>query len=42
MKEWEKLLKSYGFEIIETIYLGINEPVVPEHQILIIADHTKS
>jgi SAM-dependent methyltransferase len=37
---WEKLLESLGFEIIETIYLGINEPVVPEHQILIIADHT--
>ena len=40
VKGWEKLLKSHGFDIIETIYLGINEPVVPEHQILIIADHT--
>ena len=42
VKEWEKILKSHGFDVIETIYLGINEPVVPEHQILIIADHTNS
>ena len=42
VKGWEKLLKSHGFDMIETIYLGINEPVVPEHQILIIADHTDS
>ena len=40
VKGWEKLLKSHGFDIIETNYLGINEPIVPEHQILIIADHT--
>ncbi|WP_287584391.1 class I SAM-dependent methyltransferase [Candidatus Borrarchaeum sp.] len=42
IKEWEKILKSHGFDIIETIYLGINEPVVPEHQILIIADHVNN
>ena len=35
---WEKILKSHGFELTETIYLGINEPVVPEHQILLIFD----
>ena len=38
---WKKLLKSHGFEVIETNYLGINEPVIPEHQILIIADKTQ-
>jgi SAM-dependent methyltransferase len=37
---WETLLRSHGFEIVETTYLGINEPIVPEHQILIIADRT--
>jgi SAM-dependent methyltransferase len=42
VKGWEKLLKSHGFDMVENIYLGINEPVVPEHQILIIADHTNS
>ena len=42
VKGWEKLLKSHGFDMIKTIYLGINEPVVPEHQILIIADHNNS
>ncbi|MFX1283154.1 MAG: class I SAM-dependent methyltransferase [Promethearchaeota archaeon] len=36
---WKKLLQSHGFETTETVYLGINEPIVPEHQILIIADH---
>ncbi len=39
VKGWEKLLQPHGFETIETVYLGINEPIVPEHQILIIADH---
>jgi SAM-dependent methyltransferase len=38
VKEWEKILKLHGFDVVETTYLGINEPVVPEHQILIIAD----
>ncbi len=42
VKGWEKILKSQGFEMIEAIYLGINEPVVPEHQILIIADRINS
>ncbi len=37
-KEWEKILELHGFRIIETVYLGINEPMVPEYQILIIAD----
>jgi SAM-dependent methyltransferase len=36
---WEKILNSHGFNIVKTVYLGINEPIVPEHQILIIADH---
>ena len=35
---WKKLLKSYGFDVIETKYVGIDEPAVPEHQVFIIAD----
>jgi 2-polyprenyl-3-methyl-5-hydroxy-6-metoxy-1,4-benzoquinol methylase len=42
VKGWEKMLKSRGFDMIESIYLGINEPIVPEHQILFVADHTGS
>lgn len=42
VKGWEKLLKSHGFKVIETVYLGINEPIVPEYQMLIIADHTNN
>jgi SAM-dependent methyltransferase len=38
VKEWEKILEFHGFRIVETAYLGINEPMVPEYQILIIAD----
>ena len=38
VEEWKKLLKSYGFDVIETKYVGIDEPVVPEHQIFIIAE----
>ena len=38
---WKLILKSLGFDITENIYLGIHEPVVPEHQILLIADNTK-
>ena len=39
--KWEKLLKSYGFDVIETEYVGIDEPLVPEHHVFIIADKTK-
>ncbi|MFX1592318.1 MAG: class I SAM-dependent methyltransferase [Promethearchaeota archaeon] len=38
VKEWEKLLKSYGFQVNETRYVGIDEPPVPEHHVFIIAD----
>ncbi|MFX1503803.1 MAG: class I SAM-dependent methyltransferase [Promethearchaeota archaeon] len=38
IKAWESLLKSYGFTVIETKYVGIDEPVVPEHQVFIIAE----
>ena len=38
---WEKILKSCGFDVIETKYIGVDEPLVPEHHIFIIADHTK-
>jgi len=40
VKEWEKLLKSYGFEVILTKYVGIDEPVVPEYHVFIIANKT--
>ncbi len=42
LKGWDKILKSYGYDIIKTKYLGLNEPLVPEHQILIIADHSNN
>lgn len=42
VKGWEKILKSHGFDMIKTMYLGISEPVVPEHQILLIANNTNS
>ncbi|MFX1553194.1 MAG: class I SAM-dependent methyltransferase [Promethearchaeota archaeon] len=38
IEDWEKLLKSYGFDVIETKYVGIDEPAVPEHHVFIIAD----
>ncbi len=38
VKEWEKLLKAHGFDIIETDYVGIDEPLVPERHIFIIAE----
>lgn len=42
VKGWKEILKSHRFDIIETDNLGINEPIVPEHQILIIADRANS
>jgi ubiquinone/menaquinone biosynthesis C-methylase UbiE len=39
VKGWEKLLKSYGFDVIETKFVGIDEPLVPEYHVFIIADH---
>ncbi len=38
---WKKLLKLHGFDVIETRNLGMNEPLVPEHHLLIIADRIK-
>ncbi len=38
VEEWKKLLKSYGFDVIGTKYVGIDEPAVPEHQVFIIAE----
>jgi SAM-dependent methyltransferase len=35
---WTHLLQSQGFDVMEHIYLGINEPMVPEYQVLLIAD----
>lgn len=35
---WGRILEEFGFKIVEVQRLGINEPVVPEHQVLIIAD----
>ncbi len=40
VEAWEQLLKSYGFEVIETNYVGIDEPAVPEQHVFIIADRT--
>ncbi|MBN1310867.1 MAG: class I SAM-dependent methyltransferase [Anaerolineae bacterium] len=36
--EWEEILSSYGFDVVKTVYVGMCEPLVPEHEILIIAD----
>ena len=38
VSEWQKIIKSYGFNILETKYMGIDEPLVPEYHIFIIAD----
>lgn len=40
MDAWKQLLKSYGFEVIETNYVGIDEPAVPEQHVFIIAERT--
>ncbi|MBN1682738.1 methyltransferase domain-containing protein [Candidatus Bathyarchaeota archaeon] len=36
--DWEKILKYFGFGIVETKYLGMCEPLVPEYEMLIIAE----
>ncbi len=38
---WEKMLNSRGFDIIETKYVGIDEPIVPEYHVLIIAEYSQ-
>jgi SAM-dependent methyltransferase len=38
VREWEEILNSYGFDVVKTVYVGMCEPLVPEHEILIIAD----
>jgi len=38
IKGWEKMLKLYGFDMIQSTYVGICEPLVPEHQVLFISD----
>ena len=38
IKAWKSLLKSYGYTVIETKYVGIDEPAVPEHHVFIIAE----
>jgi len=42
LEGWKKILKLYGFNVIENKYVGISEPLVPEHQVLIIADQNYS
>lgn len=42
LEGWKKILNLYGFNVIETECIGISEPLVPEHQVLIIADHNYS
>lgn len=38
IKEWKRFLESLGFKVIETNYVGIDEPAVPERHVFIIAD----
>ena len=40
VEAWKQLLKSHGFEVIETNYIGIDEPAVPEQHVFIIAERT--
>jgi len=35
---WKEKLNSYGFDVVEVVDVGMCEPLVPEHQVLIIAD----
>jgi 2-polyprenyl-3-methyl-5-hydroxy-6-metoxy-1,4-benzoquinol methylase len=35
---WKKLLKTQGFDVIDTNYVGIDEPLVPERHVFIIAE----
>ncbi len=38
VEEWENVLNSNGFDVVEIKYVGIDEPTVPEHHVFIIAD----
>jgi len=38
VQEWTTLLRGCGFGVVETAYVGIDEPAVPEHHVFIIAD----
>ena len=38
LQGWEKILKSHGFDVVETKYVGIDESFVPEHHVFIIAE----
>ena len=38
IEAWKSLLKSYGYSVIETKYVGTDEPAVPEHHVFIIAE----
>lgn len=40
LEGWEEILKKYGFSVIETKYIGIDEPIVPEYHVFIIAERT--
>lgn len=39
VKDWEEKLKSNDFNLIKTVNIGLYDPVVPEHQVLLVADH---
>ena len=41
VEEWRKILSYYGFEIVETKYVGIDEPFVPEFHVFIVAKKIK-
>ena len=38
LDDWREILSSFGFNVIESKYLGIDEPLAPEYHMLIIAD----
>jgi 2-polyprenyl-3-methyl-5-hydroxy-6-metoxy-1,4-benzoquinol methylase len=38
IEEWKKILSSYGFEVIKTKHVGIDEPIIPEFHVFMIAE----
>ncbi len=39
LKGWESILNSCGFRVVETKYVGTDEPIIPEHHVFIIAEN---
>lgn len=38
LRDWEYLIEQVGFKVTGTKYIGIDEPLAPEHHVFIIAD----